>query len=169
MANEASIETTARTLAGAGLEPAVVCADSLLTIRELVEQLAGQLQAQQRIIDAQFQALKAFADLYTELTDETAHRAFLTKQIKRYEREAARLRLPLWFWRPEPRLELKKQLFRRAAFLLHEQGCGLDDCWDLLREYLNDYVRPEADVTDEQLAGVIGYAQEKGADHACAA
>lgn len=120
---------------------------------EQVEELKGLLYAQNRIINAQFGVLKTFADLYTELTDTTSERQFLRKEILKAERQANQERLDLWFWRPEEDITVARQVKRRAIFLLKRKRFSLDDTWDLLREFIDDYARE--DVTDDQLQEII--------------
>lgn len=146
------------------LRTMTVMAASVLHLDTLVTEIQAERSALRRLTLAQTEILKAFSDLYLELTDESERRKFLARTVMRAEREAARLRLPLWFWRPEPELELKVQLYRRARLLLHEQRVILDDTFDLLREFCDQYARPEIPVTDEQLSRVIEYAHQKGGD-----
>lgn len=144
-----------------GLHGTVVMAASVLHLDTLVQEIQAELSALRRLTLAQTEVLKAFSDLYLELTGESEHRKFLDRSIRKAEREAQRLRLPLWFWRPEPDLELKKQVYRRADFLLHEQRANVDDTFDLLREFVDDCARSEIPVTDKQLSGLIECAHRK--------
>lgn len=143
------------------LKGMTVLAASVLHLQELICELEDKLMGMHHLISAQTKILKAFGDLYEELTDESERRKFLSKAVLKAEREAARLRLPLWFWRPESELDLKIQVYRRAEFLIREQKSNLDDTFDLLREFVDDCARPEIPVTDEQIAGVIEYAHRK--------
>ena len=102
----------------ADLKNMTVMAASVLHLDTLVQEIQAELSALRRLTLAQTEVLKAFSDLYLELTDESGQRKFLSKSVMRAEREAQRLRLPLWYWRPEPELELKVQIFRRARFLM---------------------------------------------------
>ncbi len=169
MTAESSVEMTARALDAADLRPAIVLSHAIFHLEDLVERMEQLIEAQGAIIRGQAQVLKVYHDAAAEILDEQQHRRFVSLEVRKAEREAARTKLPLWFWRPEPELELKVQLYRRAVYLIHECGYSIDDVWDLLREFLDDYAHPETDVTDEQLAGVIDYAQRRGAAHACAA
>lgn len=168
MENRLSIETAARALDIHDLHPAIVMADSVEELRDLVAEMREERQREReefrRFMDAGWHVLKTFGDIAMEVLDESSHREFMAREIRKAERESTRLRLPLWFWRPEDGLELKVQLYRRAAFLLHELHCGLDDCWDLLLEYITDYARTEVPVEDAQLERVIAYAQRRGRD-----
>jgi len=137
------------------------CAGKSFPFEELLTEIQAERSAMQRLVLAHTQVLKAFSDLYLELCGKTEERRFLERSMRRAEREAARLRLPLWFWRPEPGLELKAQLYRRAKYLI-EQECSLDDQFDLLREFVDEWARPETPVTDEQISGIIEFAYEKG-------
>lgn len=143
------------------LHQMTVMAVSVLQLEELLTEIQAERSAMQRLVLAYTQVLKAFSDLYLELCGKTEERRFLERSMRRAEREAARLRLPLWFWRPEPGLELKAQLYRRAKYLI-EQECSLDDQFDLLREFVDEWARPETPVTDEQISGIIEFAYEKG-------
>jgi len=133
-------------------------------LEELIEQQRSNNQAQARLLQAQIEVLKAYSDLFTEMIDEVQRRKWLQKSILRAEREAARLRLPLWFWRPEEGLELKVQLYRRARFLILQHKTSDHDTWDLLREYIEECARPEEPVTDEQLSTLIEYSARKGGE-----
>jgi len=46
--------------------------------------------------------------------------------------------------------------------LIHELGLGADDTWDLLKEYLTDWAKPDPFPTDDQLVRLIEYAKQKG-------
>lgn len=127
-----------------------------LDLPAVVQELKAEVQSLRNLVDVQIQILKAFGDLYLELTDKTAERRFVEHSILRAEREAARTRVPLWFWRPEPELTLKEQLVRRARFL-RDEGYGLDDAWDLIREYLSDWVKSEEEIPDERLSKLLGH------------
>ncbi|HOI95026.1 MAG TPA: hypothetical protein PK250_10005 [Syntrophobacter fumaroxidans] len=115
----------------------VVMALSVSQLGELVEELRTRLAVQDRVNDCLFRILKGFGDLYLELTDRAADRRHLDRAILKAEREAARLRLPLWFWRPEPGLTLTQQVERRVK-LLKEDRKSLDDAWDLCLEFQQD-------------------------------
>ena len=117
----------------ADLKSMTVMAASVLHLDALVGEIQAERQALRRLTSALTEVLKAFSDLYQELTDESGQRKFLDRSIRKAEREAQRLRLPLWFWRPEHGLELRRQIFRRARFLLFDQKACLDDIFDLLR------------------------------------
>jgi hypothetical protein len=151
-------ESAVRPIADTELSGAVVLECSLGDLENTVEELRAELAVLGRIAHVMIETVKAYSDLFIELTDKTANRQFLAKWITRLERDEARLGLPIWFWRPETGLELKRQLYRRACFLLHEKKAQPDDAWELLREYVTDYAK--AEVTDEQLKGVILFADK---------
>lgn len=117
------------------LNGAAVLVCSLSEAQELVEQLRDLYRVQGQLMEAQLQVLKAFGDLYLELTDRSAERQFLQKSLLRAEREASRLRLPAWFWRIDKDAEIKPQLKHRAAVML-ESSVGIDDMWDCLCDVL---------------------------------
>lgn len=143
------------------LRTAAVMQLSIFDLQEIAQELQHEVALMRQINQANIQVLKAFSDLYLELTEKTVERSFIEKTIKRVEREAARTRLPLWFWRPEPELDIKKQLARRARFLIDELQYCPDDTWDLLKEYITDYARVE--VADESLKRMLEYLySEKG-------
>lgn len=119
---------------------AAVMASSILKFEVLVEELRDRIAVQDRINASMWQVLKAHADLFTELTDEVNRRKWLQKSILKAEREATRLRLPLWFWRSEPGLTLVEQVTKRAK-LLREDRKSIDDAWDLCLEFQQDCVR----------------------------
>jgi hypothetical protein len=142
-----------RTIEDHELRGAVVLACSLLDLQDLVEELREERVAYTRLTDCHVQTLKAFNDLYLELTGESERRKFLAKAILRAEREAARVRLPTWFWRPEPGKSLDEMLVWRAKFLILRQGVLPDDLWDLLKEFAEDYAKTP--VSDEELEAVV--------------
>lgn len=118
------------------------------------EEWANLLKVQRRQIGYLAQIIKAFSDLYLELTDKTADRQFLEGVALRAEREAARTRLPLWFWRPEIGVDLKEQLRRRVEYLISE-NYRADDVWDLCVEYTKDWARPADEEYSALLQGII--------------
>ena len=148
------------------LKSMTVMAASVLHLDTLVQEIQAERLALRRLALAETEVLKAFSDLYLELTDESQRRQFLARTVKRAEREAQRLRLPLWFWRPEPEEKLKVQIYNRVHFLIYEQKACLDDVFDLIREFVDEYAKPEIPVTDEQISGVIEYANRRGGDDA---
>ena len=117
------------------LDGAAVLACSLIELEELLSQFRDVQRVYGQLITAQLQVLKAFGDLYMELTDRSADRQFLQKSLLRAEREAARLRLPAWFWRIEKEAELEPQLKHRATVML-ESSISIDDIWDCLCDVL---------------------------------
>lgn len=137
-----------------------------MDLPETIKELKAEVQSLRNLVDVQIQILKAFGDLYLELTDKTADRRFLERAILRAERMAARDRIPTWFWRAEEGLDLKAQLVRRAQYLRGE-GYGVDDAWDLLREYLSDWAHVEVD--DERLSRLVGHIFGEGRKKARAA
>jgi hypothetical protein len=139
------------------LTPATLCTCNRLEFQESVEDLKRMVSTQDKLIDCQFQILKAFSDLYLELTDRAEERKFIQKTLTRLEREAAVLRLPLWFWRPEPEIEFKRQLLRRARYLIAEK-VSVDDTWDLMKEFARDWAHQ--DLSDATLKKCLEYAKE---------
>lgn len=101
----------------------------------------------------QLEIMKAFSDLFLELTGETEKRAWLGRRLLVLQRQVAREQLPTYFWRPEADRPLVDMLKWRATFLLHRRRVLLDDCWDLLREFAADYAH--AAIDDDELAGII--------------
>jgi hypothetical protein len=163
--NQTTESNSPRPITDEELRGAVVMECSLLELREHIEDLRQERAGLTKLSETLIPILKGFVDLYEELAGKTVERSFLDRAIRKAEREAARLRLPLWFWRPEPGVELKVQLYRRARFLLFEMRALNDDIFDLLREFVDDWARPEEHpVSDDQLAGVIEYAARKGAN-----
>lgn len=132
---------------------AAVMQCSVFDLEEAVDNLQRGLGLMRGLNQCSLQILKAFGDLYLELTEKSVERRFIEKTIRRVEREAARTRLPLWFWRPEPELDVEAQLARRARFLIEEAGLSVDDQWDLLREYVDDWAK--ADVSDDCITYTI--------------
>jgi hypothetical protein len=134
------------------LHEAVVSVLAAMDLEQTVKDLRDEVANLGRVIDCQLQTLKAFSDLFLELTDKTADRHFLDRCILKAERQATRTRLPLWFWRKEEGLTPEQMLKRRTEYLLGEYGAGIDDAWDLLREFVDTMETP---VSDEDLSRVI--------------
>lgn len=130
----------------------VVMACSVGALEETVEEIRALLRCHRHIAGELFQILKAFSDLYLELTDKAAERKWLDARIKAAEREAARLRLPIWFWRRDPDAGVRHMLKARAAWMIEEHYLD-DDTFDLLKEYL-EHIGEER-VTDRQIVGLI--------------
>jgi hypothetical protein len=116
----------------------------MLRMEELVERFESLLRVQAEQGRIFFEIHKAYSDLYLELTDHEEKRKWIDKTIKKAEREAARLKLDLWFWRPEKGLGFHDQLKKRAAHLkMHKYR--IDDIWDLLTEFAEDYAKVPVD------------------------
>lgn len=143
----------ARPISDDELRGAVVLECSLGELHEEIKALRVERQIQRDLNLALVETLKAFGDLFQEWTDESERRKFLYRSVLKAERQAARLRLPTWFWRPEPDKSLDDMLSWRAKFLIHRQKALLDDVWDLLKEFSTDYASQEP--TDAQLAKII--------------
>lgn len=77
------------------------------------------------------------------------------KTFRRLEREAIKIQLPLWFWRFEKNKRLKPQLNQRARFLINQVKACDDDVFDLLREFIDDWVRPEEHISDDEIVGLM--------------
>ncbi len=118
------------------LNGAAVLACSLIDAAELVDDLQHLKAAYAKQIGALSLVLKAFCDLFLEITDHQSHRQWLAKQINLAEREAARMRLPSWVWRIDQAGDIRAQLSHRAAFLKEEAKAHPDDQWDTLCEVL---------------------------------
>jgi hypothetical protein len=118
------------------LHGSVVLAGSLLYLEQVLDEIRQERQALARLVECQLQILKAFGDLYLEMNELKEHRQWLSKQIAMAERSAARLRLPAWFWRIDPTLDLQSQLTHRAKLMLQESRATLDDTWDVLTDVL---------------------------------
>ena len=127
-----------------------------MDLPEVVKEMRAEVQSLRNLVDVQIEILKGFSDLYLELTDKAARWKFLERSILKAERTAARDRIPVWFWRPEPELTLKEQLVRRARWLRSEKY-GLDDSWDLLKEFLADWAKPQEEISDERLSRLVGH------------
>jgi uncharacterized protein YwgA len=131
----------------------------MLRMEELVNRFKDLLQVQAEQGRIFFEIHKAFSDLYLELTDHDEKRKWIEKTIKKAEREAARLKLDLWFWRPEKDLDFQDQLKKRAVYL-KTHNYRIDDIWDLLMEFAEDYAKVLVD--DLTLSRVI-----EGVENAC--
>jgi hypothetical protein len=110
-----------------GLLTAAVMQCSVFDFQEAVEELNREVSLMRRINHSSLELLKAFSDLYLELSEKAAERECMERTLRRIEREAASTRLPLWFWRPEEGLGIKEQLLGRARFLIHDMKYGRDD------------------------------------------
>lgn len=150
-----SIPIPVRPIADDEIMVTSVMACSILELQGAVEELRSEVRTLSAITKNMLETLKAFSDLYLELTDETEHRRFLERVNKKIEREAARTHLPLWFWRWEEGQDFKRQLLRRARFLLAERYQP-DDVWDLLQEFAREWAKQ--DLPDETLQKCIEYA-----------
>lgn len=144
------------------LQGATVLASNVLDAQNLVSELADIRDGQAIHLRTLASVTKIFGELVQELSTEVSHRRHLDASIRRAEREAARLKIPLWFWRAEPGIDLKTQLFRRACCLIHDLSLGPDDTWDLMKEYLTDWAKPDPFPTDDQLVRLIEHAKKKG-------
>ena len=113
-------------------------------VTDATEELERTIRVLSIVTQSQVGILKAFGDLYLELTEETRRRKFLETTIRMAEREAARLKIPIWFWRPEKGLSTDQQVELRARWLLEEKH-GVDDTWDLLVEYQRDWAKVDVD------------------------
>lgn len=119
----------------ADLHGTVVMQSSLMDAEQLVDELERLRLAYAKQIGVLSLILKGFSDLFTELTEENERRKWLSRQIAKAEREAARLRLPTWFWRIDAEQNVQAQLQHRARFL-QEAKTHADDVWDCLDEAL---------------------------------
>jgi hypothetical protein len=126
-----------------------------------VEEVKDLVDQANRLLDEQVQILKVYADLYMELTDKTAERSWISERIDRAERERARLRLPIWFWRPPDHgKKLQAALVVRAT-QLHEDGYLEDDIFDLLKEYVAHLGLPA--LPDRQVASIVKFTRRTSA------
>jgi hypothetical protein len=144
------------------LRGAVVMGACVTQLMISVEELRQVIVSTNKLLDEQVQILKAFSDLYIELTDETAERKWIRDRIERAERERARLRLPIWFWRPEEGKRLQAALVIRANWL-HEEGYLEDDIFDLLQEYVEHLGR--ARLPDKQIASIVKFTRKSARAH----
>lgn len=128
-------------------------------LQHTVDELQDKVQAFGLVADGMISALKAFSDLYLELTEKTSERRFLEKAILRAEREVARTKLPVWFWRHDKNREIKYQIHDRVKHL-NENKYSLDDIWTLVKEFCDEFT-PET-VTQSQLERVIEYTIKQG-------
>jgi hypothetical protein len=154
------------------LRGVTVLVANLLQAQELV----GELREEREglcvlfgvIMRAQFEMLKNLGEIAGELTEEETRREHLASVQRRAAREYQRLRIPLWFWRPEREgrdiEDVHAMLRTRARFLAQEQRAGLDDSWDLLVEFCGDWLRLEPD--EKILRQVLNDAYTQGGDHA---
>jgi hypothetical protein len=119
------------------LKMAAIAQVTIMDAQNLVDELERIRMAYAKQLGALSLILKAFGDLYCELTDKTADRKWLSNQINQAEREANRLQIPAWFWRIDKELPLDDQLYRRSKWLLQEKrGIHMDDLWDCMTDAL---------------------------------
>jgi hypothetical protein len=134
-------------LSDTDLHGAAVLQISLMDAQGLIDELEGLRNAYAKQLGTLSLILKAFADLFSELTDETSHRKWLSTQMLRAERETVRLRIPAWFWRLDSDSDVSMQLKQRAAWMRGElPNATQDDLWDLLVDVLR-YAGKEPDET----------------------
>jgi hypothetical protein len=137
----------------ADLKLAAIAQITIMDAQNLVDELERLRCAYAKQIGALSLILKAFSDLYLELTDKKTERQWLNKQIWRAEKEANMQRIPAWFWRIDRELPLDDQLYRRAKWLLREKpGIHLDDLWDSLTEVSN---YSNLSITETELQSII--------------
>lgn len=113
----------------------------MVTVQDLqraIEELQGQVQAIGMVAEAMTCSLKAFSDLYIELTSKAHERRFVEKAVLRAERLVARTKLPIWFWRNDPEVSIDTQLKTRIEYL-NENKYSIDDMWTLLNEFINEF------------------------------
>jgi hypothetical protein len=117
-------------------------------------ELRDLIQALRRAIDELWQVVKVQGDLLVQLGDKAEERRWLDQRIRRAEREAARLRLPIWFWRPpEEGVSLETALKHRIQWMRTEKYL-VDDRFLLVKEYLESINHGTA-FGDEDLAELI--------------
>lgn len=129
--------------------------------QDLNEELYRSLRILNKQIGAMSHIIKAFSDLYLEMTEEDERRKWLERIVVKAEREAARLKLDLWFWRPEEGTTLKQQLKRRVNHLSNLEY-SVDDTWDLMTEYMQDHTSGLVDL--DLLRTVISEAAHASTD-----
>lgn len=96
-----------------------------------------------------------FAEMCYSLLGESKYRGWLARLTLQNERIAARQKIPLWFWRPELKLDIEQQISIRARWLMDEKY-STDDTWDLIIEFLRDWAKK--DITEDRLIEIIGEA-----------
>lgn len=117
------------------LKLASVAHVTIMDAQNLVDDLDRLRLAYAKQLGVMSLILKGFSDLFTEVTDHQQHRRWLSKQIDRAEREAARQRIPAWFWRIDLEQSLHHQMSHRAKWLLSEfKDIHADDLWGNLAD-----------------------------------
>ena len=127
------------------LKPVLADIRANLKHDDLNDELSRSIHILNKQIGAIAQIIKGFSDLYVEMTDQTERRRWLERIVKKTERDAARTKLDLWFWRPEESLSVEKQVRKRAIHLT-ENKYSLDDTWDLLCEFVTDYAHRDLNI-----------------------
>jgi hypothetical protein len=117
----------------------------LIELQAQIDELRAERAGFTLLVQHAWKLTAELTAVCAELTNEAAHRQFLLESHRRAEREAERLRLPLWFWRPEAGRDVESLLTIRAAFLAKERKVQLDDTWDLLQEFSRDWLKIEPD------------------------
>ncbi len=138
------------------LKMAAIAQVTIMDAQNLVDELERLRLAYSKQLGALSLTLKAFSDLYLELTDKTSRRKWLARQIERAEKAAAAQCLPSWFWRLDKDLPIDDQIYRRARFLRKEKpNIHLDDIWDSITDACR---LSEIEVPDKLLSESIGRA-----------
>lgn len=158
------LDPSARPIHNEELHGAVVLASSVLDLqvvvtdlRELVAMVGIERRLHARLMVVICEHLRA---LCADLAERVALSENSERTLRRLQREAAQLQLSLWVWRPESGLDLTAQLSRRAEYLLNEVHAGVDDTWDILREFAAECARQ--DISDEDLTCIITAAHARG-------
>lgn len=142
------------------LKLAAIAQVTVMDAQVLVDELSRLRQAYAKQLGSLSLIIKAFNDLFLEVTDKNQERKWLSKQIERAEREANRMCMPSWFWRIDRELPVDDQLYRRARWLINEKpGIHLDDLWDSLSDAL---VYSGLTVDTEQLKTVVEVVVDAG-------
>jgi hypothetical protein len=145
-------------LPDAQLRGAAVLARSVIDAELVADELKALLVGTRKAFLEHWEIIKVLGDFLLEFSEKKSERAWLDRRIKSAEREAARLRVPVWFWR-RPEGTVREALVTRAQWM-REEGYLPDDIFDLLKEYLQHI--DEDRVTDAQLVTLIERA--KGGD-----
>jgi hypothetical protein len=91
------------------------------------------------------------------------HQKFELALKKLADREGVRRTVDNWFWRPEPNLDPRRQLLRRAKYLKAKRFV-LDDAWDLLVDYIAGWSRePSKTINENLLKSILAEAYDAGA------
>jgi len=141
-------------ISGDQLRGAAVLAKSIIDAELASYELRDLILALRKAIDELWEIVKVQGDLLIELGEKAEERRWLAHRIRQAERESARLRVPIWFWRPpEAGVSIQEALAHRIQWM-RDEGYLVDDRFSLAREYFES-IDASGAVSDEEIAQMI--------------